>query len=69
MRFYHGTSARRLTTILKDGIRPRLKTASNWEKMPSRPDMVYLTVAYPLYFAMNPNEKRIASDLRVMRTI
>jgi hypothetical protein len=60
MRLYHGTSATRLDDILTNGIRPRLKTASNWGKCPSRPDMVYLTLAYPLYFAMNPQDKRIA---------
>ena len=50
---FHGTSERFLKTILSDGLRPR-GTADgdgNWDDFPSRPDMVYLTTAYPLYFA------------------
>ena len=30
-----------------------MEKKSNWKKAPSRPDMVYLTVAYPFYFALS----------------
>lgn len=57
MKLYHGTSARYLEAILKYGIRPRNETGnSNWEKFKSRPDLIYLTTAYPLYFAANTTE-------------
>ncbi len=51
---YHGTSTATLDDILENGIRPRSVTGkSNWDKFKSRDDMVYLTTAYPLYFAFN----------------
>lgn len=53
---YHGTSDRFLTDILKRGLAPRGEADSNWEAFPSRPDMVYLTSAYPLYFAQAATE-------------
>lgn len=58
MRLYHGTTERHLESILRDGLRPRgSANGGNWEAYPSRPDMVYLTTAYPLYFAAaNANE-------------
>jgi hypothetical protein len=52
MRLYHGTSERWLEDILRRGIIPRGEAGEgNWDEFPSRPDMVYLTTAYPLYFA------------------
>jgi hypothetical protein len=53
MKLYHGTSTKRLDEILKHGLRPRKgrKCKSNWKEYPSRTDMVYLTSAYPFYFA------------------
>lgn len=54
MKIYHGTAGKLIDTILKDGILPRSMTGnSNWEKFKSRDDMIYLTTAYPLYFAAN----------------
>lgn len=50
MRLYHGTSERWLERIMRQGLRPRGDTAGNWDAYPSRPDMVYLTSTYPLYF-------------------
>ena len=47
---YHGTSSVNLDKILKSGLRPRYSKSSDWE-CASRPDMIYLTSAYPLYFA------------------
>ena len=52
MKLYHGCSAKDLPSIMTNGLCPRLDKQSNWEKNPSRPDMVYLTVAYPFYFAL-----------------
>jgi hypothetical protein len=52
MKLYHGCSAKDLRSIMTKGLCPRQDKQSNWEKNPSRPDMVYLTVAYPFYFAL-----------------
>lgn len=47
----HGTSASRLPSILRDGIRPRGQTPSLWDACPSHPYRVYLSDAYAFYFA------------------
>lgn len=52
----HGTSAKRLTNILKGGLRPRGRAKSLWPEHPSIADHVYLTNAYALYFARNAVE-------------
>ena len=52
MKLYHGCSVENLKSILLNGLCPRLEKKSNWKKAPSRSDMVYLTVAYPFYFAL-----------------
>ena len=48
---YHGTSTKYLDDILKQGIKPRYDKESIWEDNPSRPDMVYLSSAYAVYFS------------------
>ena len=53
MKLYHGCSVENLRSILLNGLRPRGYTKSNWRKTPSRSDMVYLTAAYPFYFALS----------------
>lgn len=55
MKLYHGTAARHLNAILKDGIRPRGRNGRhNWKHtVESNPDFVYLTNAYGLHFAHN----------------
>jgi hypothetical protein len=53
MKLYHGCSVENLRSILLNGLCPRLEKKSNWKKAPSRSDMVYLTVAYPFYFALS----------------
>lgn len=52
---YHGTSARYEDAIRRDGLLPRNKTGnSNWDgDVISKEDLVYLTDAYPVYFALN----------------
>ena len=57
MKLYHGTALRFKDGILQDGIEPRGDVDSNWDAHPSRPDLVYLTVAYPFYFALCAAEK------------
>jgi len=52
MLLYHGTSAKFLEPILRDGLRPRGTDGGRWQEWPSRPDCVYLTSAYGFYFAM-----------------
>lgn len=53
MLLYHGTSERHLEAILRDGIKPRGKKGrGNWKhSVESNPSCVYLTTAYPIYFA------------------
>jgi len=53
---YHGTAARYLPFVLKKGIRPRGEDESHWEYA-SRPDLVYMTTAYPFYFGMHTAEE------------
>lgn len=52
---YHGTRAEHLPTILRDNLRPRRDTGiSQWEHtVASREDAVYLSTAYPLYYAIH----------------
>lgn len=51
---YHGTTATRLGSILRQGLRPRGKSRpGNRKAYPSRKDMVYLSTAYAPYFALN----------------
>lgn len=49
---YHGTSSKHIKKILKEGITPRKDKKGNWELV-SRQGHVYLTIAYPIYFAIN----------------
>ena len=51
IRFFHGTSAQNLNDILQRGIQPRGEAVGNWPDLPSAPDHVYLTTAYPLWYA------------------
>jgi hypothetical protein len=53
LKLYHGTTTTYLKKILRGGLKPRGDGESQWAKYPSRSDMVYLTVAYPFYFALN----------------
>ena len=50
MRLFHGTSAKKLDKIFKEGIKPRGRKKSLWAEHPSAPDRVYLTKAYALFF-------------------
>jgi len=51
---YHGTALRHLPGIRREGIKPRGKLKGNWKhSVVSNPDNIYLTTAYPLYFAHN----------------
>jgi hypothetical protein len=52
MLLYHGTAAKNVPDILAHGIRPRGKRKGNWDhSVLSRRDAVYLSDAYPIYFA------------------
>lgn len=51
MKVYHGTSFDKFTEITINGLMPREDRATNWPDNPSMSDMVYLTTAYPFYFA------------------
>lgn len=50
MRLFHGTCATLIPKVLKQGLRCRGKSKSNWGMYPSRPDMVYLTAGYACYY-------------------
>ena len=56
MKLYHGTSAKNIKSILKEGIKPRGKKIGVWENCPSRKDRVYLTNCYAPYFAYSADE-------------
>lgn len=55
MKLYHGTSGGIARKIVAgaDLLPRRMSKRSNWTKAPSAPDAVYLTNAYPIYFAAN----------------
>jgi len=68
LRLYHGTSSTHLDRILTHGIAPRRvsRTRTNWQAAPSHHEMVYLTSAYPLYFAAAALTPHAASALLVL---
>lgn len=57
--------------ILSSGIQPRGERGadSQWEKYPSRPDLVYLTTAYPLYFGLNALAGDMLDDEQAERVL
>lgn len=48
---YHGTRLSLMDVIMENGIRPRGKRKSNWERFVSNRERIYLTSCYPFYFA------------------
>lgn len=50
-RWFHGTDAGNVNSILEKGLQPRKERATNHPDLPSHPDMVYITDAYGLYYA------------------
>lgn len=51
MKLYHGTTLKVARRAMKSGLKPRGRRKGNWDHtVLSRPDCVYLTNAYPLYF-------------------
>jgi hypothetical protein len=60
-KLYHGTSAKNLRHILKQGLLPRGRRSGNWQhSVDSHPGAVYLTNAYSVYFAMGATPGRHA---------
>ncbi len=53
MKLYHGTTSLRLNSILANGLSPRGTNATNWAARPSRPDLVYLTSAFPFFYGQH----------------
>lgn len=51
MKLYHGTSERFLPRIRREGLKPRGRKKGNWKAHPSRPDCVYLTNSYAVFYA------------------
>lgn len=65
MKLYHGTSVWAAQQALKQGLQPRRKKKGNWDHtVKSSPDSVYLTTAYPVYFAINAisNERMVQKE-------
>lgn len=52
MKLYHGTCAKAVERILKNGLTPRKKRPSVWATA-SNPSAVYLTDAYAIHFGVN----------------
>lgn len=53
MRLYHGTNAKHIDEILKEGLLPGDQVGrSNWDEYPARPGMVYLSDSLPWRFAL-----------------
>lgn len=71
MILFHGTSTAYKERILREGLRPRCETGiSNWSDIhngmvESKPNLVYLTLAYPVYFAMQATEE--PHDLLILK--
>lgn len=67
MKLYHGTSQVSLEKILETGIGPRGKSKGNWEHtVKSHKDAVYMTTAYPLYFAtVASGDSRLAAVIEI----
>ena len=55
IKLYHGTNVQNAKRILKEGLKDRIKSKrKNWEgDVESQSEFVYLTRAYPFYYAMN----------------
>lgn len=60
MKLYHGTSSSRFARILKQGrLTPRGRRKGNWShSVPSHPKAIYLTDAYPAYFAYQQSARQ-----------
>jgi hypothetical protein len=71
MILYHGTTARHLRAILRHGLLPRRITGeSNWSgDVESKEDFVYLTDAYPVYYAVGPafDDEHAPADLLILK--
>jgi hypothetical protein len=72
MILYHGTSSKHLEAIKRSGLQSRrtTKQRSNWKgRIRSKLDFVYLTDAYPVYFAMNPalGNDRANADILILK--
>lgn len=67
MKLYHGTSNVYASRILKDGLAPRSsRTNGNWKEYASREDLVYLTTAYPWFFAMHTSSNGEVEDTKAV---
>lgn len=67
VQLYHGTSVRSADAIVRHGFKDRTASGkSNWEqRIESKAGFVYLTTAYPFYFAMNAAKGGKASVIKV----
>lgn len=68
IQLYHGTSVKNAERILKEGLKDRIKSKrKNWKnEIESQSGFIYLTRAYPFFYAMNAaNSDKEASVLLV----
>lgn len=68
MLLYHGTTSAIATAALNNGLATRRSSGepSRWPKHPSRPDAIYLTECYALYFAIHVLEVKDGCRLGVV---
>lgn len=63
---YHGTTKRALSRISRQGLRPRSHRkdeSGNWKgTVESHPNTIYLTIAYPIYFAYSATSTEHPED-------
>lgn len=64
---YHGTNPTNLKSILKSGFKDRVASGkSNWaDDIKSKEGFVYLTNAYPFFYAMSCSRGKVGSVIKV----
>jgi hypothetical protein len=65
MLLYHGCSIKGLEGVLQGGLQPRGEKESTWRQLQSNPHMVYLTDAFPFFFARQAGHQIVAVEFEI----